>query len=257
MMIRALNARLAETLMLSMAFAMLTAATPAQAQTPVGKILDKIPSLFGTPRQPDVPRPPTPSLPGITIAAAKAVPGDVTTYDLGGFRLGMDEEQIEAVRRARNLSTGRVLRVVDFETGLRSAINVRGGTGGQVTRKSVLGEAELKDPAGGTYLLKTTVWPDGAHLTSVTYLAPAGTSAADWGGILAAKWGKPSTSEITDMLSARWTGGGAGARASAAVGARGGYVSLENAEGTRGRPAKLISDTVDTYFASKTRRPTL
>lgn len=232
-------------------------ASPAFGQAPIRKLLDKIPSLVGEPRQPSVALPVTPVLPGITRAAAATSPGDVASYDLGGFRLGMSEREIEAVAASRRLKPTRVVRVVDFETQVRGAVNVRGGAGGRATGRSVLGEVTFTDDAGGRYMLRTTVWPDGAHLNAVTYIAPPGTPTAEWRRLLVGKWGQPSTEEGGASLAARWTGGSAGARAGAAVGPRGGEITMETAEGTRSRPVDLIERTVDGFFAANARRPSL
>ena len=177
--------------------------------------------------------PATPVIVGLTKAADRTVVNDAATYDLGGFRLGMSEAEAEAVARERGLTTKRVLRYVDFETQVRSAINIRGGSAGVPTKRGVLGEATLVDDAGGRYMLKTLVWPDGAHLSSIVYLAPQGTTAAEWRRMLVEKWGKPREDETRETFTARWGGAGNGFRAAANVGPRGGTIEIAQPDGSR------------------------
>ncbi|WP_017977974.1 hypothetical protein [Sphingomonas melonis] len=235
------------------------AAVPAVAQrAPITRLLDKVPSLLGSgPKQPSIPMPATPVIVGLTKAADRTVVNDAATYDLGGFRLGMSEAEAEAVARERGLTTKRVLRYVDFETQVRSAINIRGGSAGVPTKRGVLGEATLVDDAGGRYMLKTLVWPDGAHLSSIVYLAPQGTTAAEWRRMLVEKWGKPREDETRETFTARWGGAGNGFRAAANVGPRGGTIEIAQPDGSRQQPGKLVEQAADAFIAARAKKPTL
>ncbi|MGW8135845.1 hypothetical protein [Sphingomonas sp. UBA4815] len=235
------------------------AAMPAAAQrAPITKLLDKVPSLLGSgPKQPSITSPATPVIVGLTKPADRTATSDPATYDLGGFRLGMSEAEAEAVARERGFTTKRVLRYVDFETQVRSAINVRGGAAGVPTMRGVLGEATLVDDAGGRYMLKTLVWPDGAHLSSIVYLAPQGTAAADWRRMLVEKWGRLREEQTGDTFTARWGGVGNGFRASASLGPRGGTVEIAQPDGTRQQPGKLVEQAADGFIAAHARKPTL
>lgn len=235
------------------------AAMPAAAQrAPLTKLLDKVPSLLGNgPKQPEIIMPATPAVVGLTRAADRTVTGDVATYDLGGFRLGMTQADAEAVIAARHLTVKNVLRYVDFETQVRSLINIRGGAGGVPTRRSVLGEATLVDDAGGRYMLKTLVWPDGAHLSSIVYLAPPGTAVAEWRRMLVEKWGKPREEQTGGTFTARWGRVDSGFRASADLSPRGGSVSIAPPEGSSQQPSKLVEQAADAFIAARAKKPTL
>jgi hypothetical protein len=122
----------------------------------------------------------------------------------------------------------------------------------------VLGDAQLKDDAGGTYMLKMLGWPDGAHLYAVTYVAPQGTPAAQWRQTLVSKWGRPTEETPGDQLMARWgSGDGRQVRATAVLGPSGGTVELVSPDGTSSRPGKLVDQAADAFFASHARKPTL
>ena len=235
------------------------AAVPAVAQrAPITRLLDKVPSLLGSgPKQPSIIMPATPVIIGLTKAADRTVASDPATYDLGGFRLGMSEAEAEAVASTRHLTTKTVMRYVDFETQVRSAINVRGGAGGVPTKRGVLGEATLVDDTGGRYMLKTLVWPDGAHLASIVYLAPQGTTAADWRRMLVEKWGRPREEQTGDTFTARWGNTGNGFRASANLGVRGGTVEIAQPDGSRQQPGKLVEQAADAFIAARARKPVL
>lgn len=237
-------------------------ATPAPAigqNSPLDRLLGKIPPIFGSgPGQPKVSIPATPVLPGLTIVADRAGPGDAAGFDLGGFRLGMSEAAIEATMKARGLKAEGVTRFVDFESQVRSLINIRGGQGGAETKRSVLGEASLRDDAGGTYMLRMLVWPDGSHLESVTYLAPQGTAVADWQRMLTAKWGRPREESVRDQWQATWgTRGSDGVTARAEVGPRGGTVRISSPDGSHARPGALVEQATDSFMAARARKPTL
>lgn len=235
------------------------AAVPATAQrAPITKLLDKVPSLLGSgPKQPSITMPATPVIVGLTKAADRTVASDPATYDLGGFRLGMSEAEAEAVAKRRGLTTKTVTRYVDFETQVRSAINMRGGAAGVPTKRGVLGEATLVDDAGGRYMLKTLVWPDGAHLSSIVYLAPQGTTGADWRRMLVEKWGRPREEQTGDTFTASWGGVGSGFHASASLGPRGGFVEIAQPDGTRQQPGKLVEQAADGFIAARAKKPTL
>ncbi|WP_394647848.1 hypothetical protein [uncultured Sphingomonas sp.] len=232
------------------------AAVPAAAQrAPITRLLDKVPSLLGSgPKQPSITSPQTPVIVGLTKAADRTMASDPATYDLGGFRLGMSEAEAEAVAKGRGLTTKTVMRYVDFETQVRSAINVRGGAAGVPTKRGVLGEATLVDDAGGRYMLKTLVWPDGAHLSSIVYLAPQGTTVADWRRMLVEKWGRPREEQTGDTFTARWGGVGNGFHASASLGSRGGTVEIAQPDGTRQRPGRLVEQAADAFIAARAKK---
>ncbi|MDQ1229687.1 hypothetical protein [Sphingomonas sp. SORGH_AS_0879] len=235
------------------------AAVPATAQRPpITKLLDKIPSVFGSgPKQPAITLPATPVILGLTRAADRSVAGDPVTFDLGGFRLGMSEAEVTAVIASRKLTNRGVTRYVDFESQVRSLINIRGGVGGVETRRGVLGEATLQDDAGGRYMLKTLVWPDGAHLSSIVYLAPQGTAAAEWRRMLVEKWGRPREEQPGDTFGARWGGGTSAFRAAANLGPRGGTVEIAQPEGSSQQPGKLVEQATDAFIAARARKPSL
>jgi len=235
------------------------AAVPAAAQrAPITKLLDKIPSVFGTgPKQPAITMPATPVIVGLTRAADRSVAGDPVTFDLGGFRLGMSEAEISAVIATRKLTSRGVTRFVDFESQVRSAINISGGVGGVETRRGVLGEATLQDDAGGRYVLKTLVWPDGAHLSSIVYLAPQGTTVAEWRRMLVEKWGTAREEQPGDTFAARWSKNGSGFRASANVGPRGGTVEIAPPEGSAQQPGRLVEQAADALIAARAKKPVL
>lgn len=235
------------------------AAVPAAAKrAPITKLLDKIPSVFGSgPKQPDITLPATPVIVGLTRAADRSVAGDPVTFDLGGFRLGMSEAEVSAVIASRKLTNRGVTRYVDFESQVRSLINIRGGVGGVETRRGVLGEATLQDDAGGRYMLKTLVWPDGVHLSSIVYLAPQGTTAAEWRRMLVEKWGRPREEQTGDTFTARWGGAGNGFQAAANVGARGGTIEIAQPDGSRQQPGRLVEQAADGFIAARAKKPTL
>ncbi len=163
----------------------------------------------------------------------------------------MSEAEVSAVIATRKLTSRGVTRFVDFESQVRSAINISGGAGGVETRRSVLGEATLQDDAGGRYVLKTLVWPDGAHLSSIVYLAPQGTSVAEWRRMLVEKWGTAREEQPGDTFTARWSKGGSGIRASANVGPQGGTVRIAPPEGSAQQPSRLVEQAADAFH----RRP--
>ncbi|WP_454280324.1 hypothetical protein [Sphingomonas sp. Marseille-Q8236] len=236
------------------------AAVPAAAQrAPITKLLDKIPSVFGNgPKQPAITMPTTPVIVGLTRAADRSVADDPVTFDLGGFRLGMSEEEVSVVIATRKLTSRGVTRFVDFESQVRSAINIRGGVGGVETRRSVLGEATLQDDAGGRYTLRMLVWPDGAHLSGITYIAPQGTAADEWRQMLVTKWGTPHQESSRDTFSARWGKAGLdGYHADADVGPRGGTVGIGLPDGSSQRPAALVAQAADAFFAARATKPVL
>lgn len=169
----------------------------------------------------------------------------------------MTQADAEAAIAARYLTIRNVLRYVDFETQVRSAVNIHGGTGGLPTRRSVLGEATLEDDAGGRYMLRTLVWPDGAHLSSIVYLSPSGTAVAQWRRMLLDKWGKPGEEQTGDTFTARWSRGSSGFRASADLGPRGGSVSIAPPEGSSQQPGRLVEQAADALFAARPRKPAL
>lgn len=237
----------------------LAMSAPAIGQTtPLDRLLGKIPSIFGNGSgQPKVTIPSTPILPGLTAVADRTAPGDAAGFDLGGFRLGMSEAAVIATMKARGLRAEGATRFVDFESQVRSAIGMRGGQAG-ATEGNVLGEATYRDDAGGTYMLKMLVWPDGSHLESITYLAPQGTAVAEWRRMLTAKWGRPVQETIRDQWQAAW-----GTRASDAVtaraelGPRGGSVRIASPDGAYQRPGALVEQAVDGFMATRARKPTL
>ena len=244
---------------LTIALVIAPAAVPATAQrAPITKLLDKIPSVFGSgPKQPAITLPATPVIVGLTRAADRSIAGDPVTFDLGGFRLGMSEAEVSAVIASRNLTNRGVTRYVDFESQVRSLINIRGGVGGVETRRGVLGEATLQDDAGGRYMLKTLVWPDGAHLSSIVYLAPQGTATAEWRRMLVEKWGRPREEQPGDTFGARWGSGTSAFRASADLGPRGGTVEIAQPEGSSQQPGKLVEQAADAFIAARAKKPTL
>ncbi|MEH3047191.1 hypothetical protein [Sphingomonas adhaesiva] len=235
------------------------AAVPATAQrAPITRLLDKVPSLLGSgPKQPSITLPATPVIVGLTKAVDRTVASDPATYDLGGFRLGMSEAEAEAIASARHLTTKTVMRYVDFETQVRSAINMRGGAAGVPTKRGVLGEATLTDDAGGRYMLKTLVWPDGARISSIVYLAPQGAGAAEWRRMLVEKWGKPREEQAGDTFAARWGAAGNGFRAAANIGPRGGTVEIAQPDGSRQQPGRLVEQAADAFIAARAKKPTL
>lgn len=239
--------------------ALATSAPAIGQNTPLDRLLGKIPPIFGSgPGQPKVSIPATPVLPGLTTVADRTAPGDAVGFDLGGFRLGMSEAAIEATMKARGLKAEGVTRFVDFESQVRSAINTRDGQGGAGTKRSVLGEASLRDDAGGTYMLRMLVWPDGSHLESVTYLAPQGTAVADWQRMLTAKWGRPREESVRDQWQATWgTRGSDRVSARAELGPRGGSVRISSPDGTAQRPGALVDQAVDAFMAANARKPAL
>ena len=233
-------------------------AAPALAQTPLDKLLEKVPSLFGSPSGPRVALPPTPDIPALTRPAERTAAGDPATFDLGGFRLGMSEAAIDANVRARRLKAAAVTRFVDFESQVRSRINARGGVGGGETKRGALGEATLQDDAGGRYMLKLLVWPDGSHLSEITYLAPEGTSVVEWRRMLTEKWGRPREEKVGDQLRARW-GSGAWNKvtARADLGPRGGTVTITSPDGVSEQPTRLVEQAADAFIAGRAKKPTL
>lgn len=234
------------------------AAMPAAAQTPLAQqLLNKIPPFFGGAGTPRLALPATPDVPGLTRPADRTVAGDPATFDLGGFRLGMSEAAVVANARARSLKDGGTTRIVNFESEVRSLINVRGGVGGAETGRGVLGEATLQDDVGGRYVLHLLAWPDGAHLYAITYLAPQGTSAADWRQTLTGKWGKPTSVNAGADLDARWSAAAGQAGATAQLGPRGGTVTLAAPDGSRDRRAQLVAQAADAFFAARAKRPSI
>ncbi len=239
--------------------ALATSAPAIGQNSPLDRLLGKIPPFFGSGLgQPKITVPTTPVLLGLTTVAERAGPGDAAGFDLGGFRLGMSEAAVEATMKARGLKAEGVTRFVDFESQVRSAINTRGGQGGVETKRSVLGEATILDDAGGRFMLRMLVWPDGAHLESITYLAPQGTTVADWQRMLTAKWGRPREESVRDQWQAMWGRRGSDrVTARAELGPRGGSVRISSPDGTADRPGVLVEQAVDNFMATHGRKPAL
>lgn len=237
-----------------------TLSTSATGQrAPITRLLDRIPPIFGSaPNQPKIVIPPTPALPGLTSVVERAAPSDAVGFDLGGFRLGMSEAQVDEIVRSRGMRPGIVTRGVDFESSVRSLVNTRGGQGGEENRRGVLSEANVEDDAGGRYTLRMLTWPDGAHLYDVVYVAAQGTSAAEWRRILADKWGRPRAQDGHDGFVARWGAPtAAGFRVTAQFESGGLSVALQAPEGSAQRPAALVDQAADAFFAARARKPSL
>ncbi|MBD8546729.1 hypothetical protein [Sphingomonas sp. CFBP 8760] len=238
----------------------LAAPLPASSQrAPTTRLLDRIPPIFGSgPNQPGLVIPSTPVMPGLTAVADHAKPGDAVGFDLGGFRLGMSEAQVDAVVRTRHMTPGIITRGVDFESSVRSLINTRGGAGGEETHRGVLSEANVEDDAGGRYTLRMLTWPDGAHLYDIVYVAAQGTAAAEWRRMLVGKWGRPRTDDGGSDLTARWGATTpAGFRATVRLGSDGGTILLQAPEGSAERPYALVAQAADAFFSTRARKPAL
>ncbi len=237
-------------------------ALPASAngqRAPVTRLLDKIPPIFGRgPNQPKLVIPPTPIIPGLTTVAQHAAPDDAVGFDLGGFRLGMSEAQVDEIVRSRHMVPGIITRGVDFESSVRSLVNTRGGAGGEENRRGVLSEANVEDDAGGRYTLRMLSWPDGAHLYDVVYVAAQGMSAAEWRRILVGKWGRPRTDDGRNDFVARWGAPTtAGFRVTAQFESGVLSIALHAPEGSAQRSATLIDQAADSFFSTRARKPTL
>lgn len=238
----------------------LVMSVPAIGQrAPATKLLDRIPSIFGKGvDQPSLSIPPTPIIPGLTVVDDRKAPGDARGFDLAGFRLGMSEQQVDAVVRSRGLKPGIVTRGVDFESSVRSLVNTRGGAGGEENRRGVLSEANVEDDAGGRYTLRMLTWPDGAHLYHIVYVAAQGTPNAEWRRTLVDKWGQPRKEEDGEQFVARWGAPtSAGFHAKAMLGAGGGTIEMLAPEGSAERPAVLVNGAADAFFATRARKPAL
>ncbi len=238
----------------------LVMSVPAIGQrAPATRLLDRIPSIFGKGvDQPSLSIPPTPIIPGLTVVDDRKAPGDARGFDLAGFRLGMSEQQVDAVVRSRGLKPGIVTRGVDFESSVCSLVNTRGGRGGEENRRGVLSEANVEDDAGGRYTLRLLSWPDGAHLYDIVYVAAQGTSAAEWRRMLVGKWGRPRTDAAGGEFVARWGAATpAGFRALAQLGSGGGTIELRSPEGSAERQGALVAQAADAFFSSGARRPAL
>lgn len=238
----------------------LALSTSASGQrAPATRLFDKIPPLLGSgPNQPRLVTPATPVLPGLTAVADHAAPGDAVGFDLGGFRFGMSEAQVDAIVRSRGMKPGIVTRGVDFESSVRSLVNTRGGFGGEENRRGVLSEANVEDDAGGRYTLRMLTWPDGAHLYDIVYVAAQGTPAAEWRRTLVGKWGRPGTEDGGSDFVARWGAPtAAGFRARARLGSDGGTIELLAPEGSSDRPMALVTQAADAFFSARARKPAL
>jgi len=185
---------------------------------------------------------------GVTAPALQTSVGNPATFDLGGFRLGMSEADVEAVMKARGMKVQRAMRVTTFEDNVRGLVNVRGG---QLAMRggSVLGEADLNDGKGGRVMLRFLAWPDGARVRSIAYLPPAGTDPTGWRSLLTGKYGPAASDSVSvdsNELHARWCGrarcvGVFGAFAlSADVGPDGGVIALSQPDGTGDRLKVLV-----------------
>lgn len=198
---------------------------------------------------------------GLTVAAAATTQGVPRTFDLAGFRLGMSEQEVENVIRSRGLKVRNATRVTDFEQQVRSIVNMRGGHV-QMTRGSVLGEADLDDGKGGRVLLRMFTWPDGARVRSVSYQVPAGTDAAEWKRLLTDKYGAAGNGGRrigSGKLTAQWCGRTSSCldafRLSADVGATGGSIDLEQPDGSGQRLQSLVE--AEASKRTKAGRPAL
>lgn len=94
-------------------------------------------------------------------------------------------------------------------------------------------------------------------MASIVYLAPQGTTAAEWRRMLVEKWGKPRDEQTGDTFTARWGGVGSGFHASASLGPRGGTVEIAQPDGTRQQPGKLVEQAADGFIAARAKKPTL
>jgi hypothetical protein len=203
------------------------------------------------------------SQPGVTVAAAATVKTAPATYDLAGFRLGMSEDQVQQTINARGMTVRANTRVVDFETKVRNALNADHHGSFRETGRSVLEDATLDDGQGGQIVLHLLGWPDGAHVSSITYLIPHGTPPAAWGSLLAQKYGAPGeTTSSATTFRATWCGktkdcfNTADAfRLQAAVGAGGGTIVLTQPESVPGRVPEAVE--AEAARRSTTGRPKL
>ena len=178
---------------------------------------------------------------GVGVAAPTTVKTDPKTYELAGFRLGMSEDQVQQAIRARSMTVKSKERVVDFETKVRMVLNAQDHGAFRETGNGVLGSVTLDDGQGGQVALHLLGWADGAHVSSITYIAPRGTAIATWRDMLVAKYGVPGESSPNATYQATWCGGVKDCfdtadrfRLVAAVGPDGGTVALTQPESTAG-----------------------
>jgi hypothetical protein len=91
---------------------------------------------------------------GITAPAPQTITGNPATFDLGGFRLGMSEADVDAVTKARGMKVQRAMRVTTFEDNVRGL--VRGSQlamkGGSVRGKRISTTARVSGSCCGLSL---------------------------------------------------------------------------------------------------------
>lgn len=199
-------------------------------------------------------QPPATAQVGVGLAASSTIIGQPATFDLAGFRLGMREADVQQILRARGMMVRRRTRTKTFEDNVRSLVNVRGGNL-QMKGGDVLDEIELDDGNGGRVMLRMLSWPDGAHVRSVAYLPPAGTTPQAWRDLLSKRFGPPSRdSDVIDSagLHASWCGRAACSgddgvfRLGVNVDASGGEILLVQPVATAERLKKMIEDDATT-----------
>ncbi|WP_128082067.1 hypothetical protein [Sphingomonas sp. Ant20] len=185
---------------------------------------------------------------GVNTVAPQTVKGVPATFDLGGFRLGMTEEEAQRVLKARGMTVRRSSRTDTFDDRVRKLVNMRGGRR-PLRGDSVLDSADIDDGRGGRIMIRMLGWPEGARIRGVTYLPPAGTDPAKWRSLLADKYGmhsKDSGAVDGDGLHARWCGQaaclgeGSVFRLGADVGPLGGQITLAQPDGTSQRVTTLV-----------------
>ncbi|MGY2735579.1 hypothetical protein [Sphingomonas sp. UYP23] len=199
---------------------------------------------------------------GVTATAPTTMKTDPATYDLGGFRLGMTEAEVEQVIRTRHMTVRSRERVVDFETKVRTVLNMQDHGTNRETGRGVLEGATLDDGQGGQIVLHLLGWPDGAHISVISYLVPRGTTLASWRGVLEAKYGAPGEVSTSAHYQAMWCGRVKDCfntsdrfRLQAGVGPDGGTVVLTQPESTRGHVAEAVA--AEAARRTKGGRPTL
>lgn len=201
----------------------------------------------------------TPREIGFTIAAPALIKGEVATFDIAGFKLGMSEEDVAAVAKRQGLVLRDKTRVVDFETQVRSAAQLTYGAPPQPeTGKSVLGQAIFISPDGGRYIIGLASWPDGAHVSYVTYVTTARMSSAEWRDQLTAKYGPASEMSTTSDFHARWCNAKSAcplqlksAVMSANLSDKGGEIKLGAADGLSTRIAALLDQEAQSRVPAK------
>ena len=192
----------------------------------------------------------TPQRLGTVSAASSTIPDDPATFDLGGFRLGMTEAEVEAAIRSRGISVRGRTRVVDFETRVRTALGGRDNGSFHATGRSVLQDASLDDGHGGTVSLQLLGWPDGAHVSFIMYVVPRGTASMAWRDMLVAKYGSPGEVSRTARFHATWCGRkdcyntADRFRLQADVGEDGGSIALTQPEGMAGHVTEAVDAEV-------------